>query len=140
GLGVELKGTVVDAEGNVVAEMTSQHLGMGKFLLTPGSNKTYFANIEFADGTKGTFKLPAVKAEGIIVSVDNSDLMNMKFVIRANRPYVEKNYNSGFYIIGRNGGIVYYAAQSVLRNQEYSAFIPKKNFPTGIAQLSILSS
>lgn len=140
GLGVELKGTVVDAEGNTVAEMTSQHLGMGKFLFTPGNNKTYFANVEFADGTKGTFKLPAVKAEGISVSVDNSDLTNLKFVIRANRPYVEKNFNSGFYIIGRNGGIVYYAAQSVLRSQEYSASIPKKNFPTGIAQLSILSS
>jgi hypothetical protein len=140
GLGVELTGTVVDEEGNVVTEITSKHLGMGKFLLTPETNKTYFANVQFADGTKGTFKLPAVKSEGIIVSVDNSDLMNVKFVIRANRPYVEKNYNSGFYIVGRNGGIVYYAAQSILRNQEYSASIPKKNFPSGIAQLSILSA
>jgi len=140
GLGVELTGTVVDADGNIVAQMSSQHLGMGKFLFTPENNKIYFANVQFADGTKGTFKLPDVKPEGISVSVDNSDLTNLKFVIRSNRPYLEKNFNSGFYIIGRNGGIVYYAAQTVLRNQEYSASIPKKNFPTGIAQLSILSS
>ncbi|HUH18211.1 carboxypeptidase-like regulatory domain-containing protein [Albibacterium sp.] len=140
GLGVELKGTVVDAEGTIVSEITSQHLGMGKFSFTPESNKIYFANVEFADGSKGTFKLPGVKSEGITVSVDNSDLNNLKFVMRANAPYVEKNFNSGFYVIGRNGGVVYYAAQSVLRNQEYIASIPKKNFPTGIAQLSILSS
>src|SRR5690606_14807589 len=45
-----------------------------------------------------------------------------------------------FYIIGRSGGVVYYAAQSVLRNLEYGGAIPKKNFPTGIVQLSIVSS
>jgi len=140
GLGVEVKGDVVDSEGNIVAKISSQHLGMGKFAFTPEDKKAYFANVNFPDGTQGTFTLPPVKSEGIGLSVDNTDATNVKFTIRANSAYLTKNHNTGFYIIGRNGGIVYYAAQSVLRTQEYAASIPKKNFPTGIMQLSVLSS
>src|SRR5690606_3867191 len=131
GLGVNVKGEVVDSEGKVLANLTSQHLGMGKFNFTPEGNKTYFANVVFADGTKETFTLPTVKSEGISLSVDNNNPTNLNYVIRVNRPYLEKNNNTGFYIVGRSGGVVYYAAQSVLKNQEYAASIPKKNFPSG---------
>jgi len=140
GLGVEAKGEIVDSEGNVLAKISSQHLGMGKFTFTPENNKAYFANINFSDGTSGTFKLPLVKSEGISLSVDNTDTTNVNVTILANRAYLEKNHNTGFYIVGRNGGVVYYAAQSVLRNQEYKGSIPRKNFPTGVVQLSVLSA
>src|SRR5690606_1078745 len=113
---------------------------MGKFTFTPEGSQTYFANVTFADGSQGTFNLPSVKAEGISLYVDNSDTANIHFKIRTNAAYLAKHHNTGFYIIGRNGGVVYYAAQSVLRNLEYAASIPKKNFPTGIVQLSIVSS
>jgi len=140
GLGVEAKGEIVDSEGTVIAKISSQHLGMGKFTFTPENNKTYFANVNFSDGTNGTFKLPMVKPEGISLSVDNTDTTNVKVTILANRAYLEKNHNTGFYIVGRNGGVIYYAAQSVLRNQEYKGAILRKNFPTGVVQLSVLSA
>src|SRR5690606_7275089 len=140
GLGVGAKGKIVDGAGNAIANFDSQHLGMGKFTFTPETGQTYFANVSFADGSQGTFNLPSVKAEGISLYVDNSDTANIHFKIRTNQAYLTKNHNSGFYIIGRSGGVVYYAAQSVLRNLEYGGAIPKKNFPTGIVQLSIVSS
>lgn len=140
GLGIDLTGEIVDPEGKVVANLSSLHLGMGKFDFTPQVGNVYFANVNFADGTKGTFQLPAVKAEGITLVVDNSDPVNLKFNINANEAYLKKNFNKGFYIVGRNGGIVYYAAQSVMRNQVYAGVVPKGNFPSGIVQLSILNS
>ncbi len=140
GLGIEMNGNVVDAEGNTIATLSSEHLGMGKFIFTPIANKVYFANIAFSDGSQGTFKLPAVKAEGIGLVVDNSDPENLKFKINANAAYLKRNFNKGFYIVGRSGGVVYYAAQSVLRNQVHAGSVPKINFPSGIVQLSILSS
>lgn len=140
GLGIEIKGDIVDAAGNTIASLSSEHLGMGKFTFIPQVNGVYFANINFSDGTKGTFQLPAVKAEGISLAVDNSDPLNLKFKINANPAYLKKNFNKGFYIVGRSGGVVYYAAQSVLRNQVHTGSVPKSNFPSGIAQLSILST
>ncbi len=140
GLGIEISGNVVDSEGNAIASLTSEHLGMGKFSFIPENNVVYFANINFSDGTTGTFKLPAVKTEGISLVVDNSDPLNLKFKINANPAYLKRNFNKGFYIVGRSGGVVYYAAQSVLRNQVHTGSVPKSNFPSGIAQLSILST
>lgn len=140
GLGIELKGDVVDAQGKIVASLASEHLGMGKFSFIPENNGVYFANISFSDGTKGTFQLPTVKGEGMSLVVDNSDPLNLKFKINANSAYLKKNFNKGFYIVGRSGGVVYYAAQSVLRNQVHTGSVPKSNFPSGIAQLSILST
>lgn len=140
GLGIELQGDLVDSDGNVLVKLTSQHLGMGKVTFTPELGKIYFANIVFSDGSKGTFTLPKVKTEGISLAVDNSGEENIVISINTNESYLKKNFNKGFYIIGRNGGNVYYAAQSVLKNQIHSASVPKSNFPTGIVQLSVLST
>lgn len=140
GLGVEASGTVVDGSGAEVATFSSLHKGMGKFSFVPESGKTYFANVRFSDGTSGAFKLPALKEEGISLTVDNSDASQIRFMVQSNRPFLSKNHNRGFYIIGRSGGIVYYGAQSVLRSQEYSAAVPRANFPTGLVQFSILAA
>lgn len=140
GLGIELTGEIVDGDGKEVAKLKSQHLGMGKFAFTPENNNTYFANVRFSDGTKGTFSLPKVKSEGISIAIDGADLQNVKFSIRANEAYLKRNFNTGFYIVGRNGGVVYYAAQSVLRTQVYNGLVPRGNFPSGIVQLSVLSA
>ncbi|HTI61011.1 MAG TPA: hypothetical protein VL525_18450, partial [Mucilaginibacter sp.] len=45
GLGENIKGTVQDNTGNVVADFTTQHLGMGTFALIPEAGKTYKAII-----------------------------------------------------------------------------------------------
>lgn len=140
GLGIGLTGEVVDESGTVVAALTSEHLGMGKFTLVPQLGKQYSANIQFADGSQGSFKLPDVKAEGMTLSVDNSDSSQLKFRIYASSAYLDKHFGEGFYIIGRSAGVVYYAAQSVLKSQVHSGSVPKSNFPSGVAQLSILSA
>lgn len=140
GLGIEMKGDLVDSEGAVITSFNTEHLGMGKLIFTPLINKIYFANITFSDGTQGTFQLPTVKAEGVNLAVDNSDPLNLKFNINANEAHLKRNLNKGFYIIGRNGGVIYYAAQSVMRNQVHTATVPKSNFPSGIVELSILAS
>jgi len=140
GLGIDLTGEIVDPDGKVMATISSTHLGMGKFSLTPENDKIYFANVVFKDGSKETYTLPKVQSEGIALTVDNKDTANLKITIQANEAYLQKHFNEGFYIIGRNSGIVYYAAQSVLRNPHYTAAIPKGNFPSGVTQLTILSS
>ncbi|MFD0792185.1 carboxypeptidase regulatory-like domain-containing protein [Mucilaginibacter litoreus] len=139
GMGIDIKGTVVDNTGAVVADLKSQHLGMGVFAIQPEDGKTYKANITFANGTSGTYDLPRIRPAGIALGVYNNDPDNLNIKLSANESYFKVNQGKSYYIIAQNGGAVYFAAQTTLDNLTYSAGIPKSKFPTGILQLTLLS-
>ena len=140
GLGIECKGTIVDNTGKVVADIASQHLGMGVFALTPETDKTYKANITFADGSQNSFDLPNVRTDGINLSLNNNSPDTIGIKITANNGFFQKNQNKAFYVIGQSGGVICYAAQTILKNLTYTANVPKNKFPTGIVQVTVLSS
>jgi hypothetical protein len=140
GLGVDAKGTITDNSGNIVAELTSQHLGMGVFALLPENDKTYKANLTFPDGSHNSYDLPNARAEGINLSVNNSAPDSLTIKITTNDLFFQKNQNKTFYVIAQSGGIACYAAQTVLKGAIYSAVIPKSKFPTGILQITVFSS
>jgi Bacterial Ig-like domain (group 1) len=140
GLGIDAKGTITDNAGTVVADFTSQHLGMGIFALMPESNKTYKANLTFADGTQSSFDLPTPRDEGINISLNNSNKDTLSIKIATNEPFFQKNQNKTFYVIAQSNGIICYAAQTVLKNAVYAANVPKDKFPTGIVQVTVFSS
>ncbi|OOQ61092.1 hypothetical protein [Mucilaginibacter pedocola] len=139
GLGIDVKGTITDNTGAVVAELKSQHLGMGVFALMPETGKTYKANIEYADGSKSVYDLPRIKASGINLSVFNNDPAELKIKLSANEPYLQLNKGKLYYIIAQNGGAVYFAGQTILTDASYSASILKAKFPTGVLQLTLLT-
>ena len=140
GLGIDSKGSIVDNNGTVVANFESQHLGMGIFALTPENGKTYKANFTFADGSQSSFDLPNVRAEGINLAINNSAKDSLSIKISTNDGFFQKNQNRTFYVMAQSNGIVCYAAQTVLKNNTYTAAIPKSKFPTGILQVTVFSS
>ncbi|MDR6944539.1 carboxypeptidase-like regulatory domain-containing protein [Mucilaginibacter pocheonensis] len=140
GLGVDVKGTVTDDQGTVLANLTTAHLGMGVFAITPETGKAYTAHITFDDGSQATYKLPRVQAMGINLAVYSPDPDNLTVKISANELFLQRKQNKSFYLVAQSGGVVYYAAQTVLQNLVYSANIPKSKFPTGIIQLTLFSS
>ena len=140
GLGIEAKGTITDNTGKVIADFSSQHLGMGVFALIPESGKTYKAVLTFADGSQNSFDLPTVREEGINLSVNNTNPDTLSIKITANEGFFQKNQNKTFYVMAQSGGIVCYAAQTILKSTSYSALIPKNKFPTGILQITVFSS
>ncbi|RZL47465.1 MAG: carboxypeptidase regulatory-like domain-containing protein [Pedobacter sp.] len=139
GLGADIKGTIVDNTGAKIADITSQHLGMGVFEFTPQSGKTYKANITFADGAQSTYNLPIAREEGIVLSADNSNPQNLNFKLSSNGIFFEKNKGKTFYIVAQNGQTICYAARTVLNSNIYSAAIPKTKFPSGVLKLTLFS-
>lgn len=139
GLGIDVKGTVVDNTGSTVCSFASQHLGMGMFTFTPDVEKTYKAEVTFADGSKNTYELPKPRTSSIGISVDNSKPDSLYLRLAASPSYVERHQNELFYVVGRSGNVICYAAQIRLQNQIYTASIPKDKFPQGIAQLTLLT-
>jgi hypothetical protein len=140
GLGIDVKGTITDDQGTVIANFTTAHLGMGIFALTPETGKAYTANITFPNGSTATYKLPRVQAMGINLTISNSDPENLTVKVSANELFLQRKQNKSFYLVAQSGGVVYYAAQTVLQNMTYTANVPKNKFPTGIIQFTLFSS
>nr|WP_068891427.1 carboxypeptidase-like regulatory domain-containing protein [Pedobacter panaciterrae] len=139
GLGVDLKGTITDNGGNTLTNFTSTHLGMGSFYLNPESNKIYTANVTFKDGTTKSYELPKPVASGISLQVTNTDPLALSIKIFANEAYFAANKEKMVFIVGSNGGIVYYAAKTKLNSLVTNAKIPKDKFPSGITQITLFS-
>lgn len=140
GLGIDASGTINDSDGKPVAEIKSQNLGMGKFVLVPESGKSYTANITFADGSHGTYDLPKVATSGINLAASIIDPENMILKIACNDIFFQKNQGKEFYIIAQSGGFIYYAAKSILSSQLYTASVAKSKFPTGIVQVTLFAA
>lgn len=141
GLGIDIKGTITEGNGTVpVVSFNSQHLGMGYFYLTPEAGKSYKANIDFPDGTHGSYDLPRTMDDGIDLAVYNNNPDSLFIKISSNNDFLQKFSNLRFYIIAQSGGTIYYAAQTKLNSPTFGAAIPKNKFPTGILQVTLLSS
>ncbi|MEB0263590.1 MULTISPECIES: carboxypeptidase regulatory-like domain-containing protein [unclassified Mucilaginibacter] len=139
GLGVNIKGTITDNAGAVIANLESAHMGMGIFALMPEDGKTYKANVTFGDGVTTTYDMPRIKPAGITLSVYNTDADNINIKLSANDPYFKANQGKIYYVAAQNGGAIYFAAQTALETLTYSAAIPKNKFPTGLIQLTLFS-
>lgn len=140
GLGLTVKGDVVDNSGKAVAAIESQHLGMGVFALLPDVSQSYKANVTFSNGVKKTVALPAVKSSAIGLSAINTDPNNILLRIAGNAAYFAANQGKSYYIVARSKGIICYAAKATLTGATFSASIPKDKFPTGIVQLTLFSA
>jgi len=140
GMGINIKGSVIDDGNNEVAQFASQHLGMGEFVFQPQSGKSYKAKVSFSDGTQNTYDLPKVLDEGIYLSVNNTNPDSLTIRLASNQAFLDKFKNTLFYIIAQSGGTVYYAAQTNLQNLLYTSIVAKSKFPTGILQFSLLTS
>ncbi len=139
GLGAEAKGTITDNEGKTVTTFTAQHLGMGEFMLSPENGKTYKAAVTFGDGTQQTFTLPAVEASGISLAVNASPPAAVNVRVVTNQAYLDQNKGKPYYIIGKIGETVCYAAQTVLQGRTYDIAIPKTKLVSGILQLTLFN-
>ncbi|TSD63433.1 TonB-dependent receptor [Inquilinus sp. KBS0705] len=138
GLGVNIKGVVVDNENTEVAKITSAHLGMGQFFVTPAANKTYTAKITYPDGSVNKVDLPAPSAKGIALAVNNDNPDKISVEVNANKAYYLENKNQDINIVIYNGGVVK-TVKTVLDNQVIGFDLPVKDMKTGIVQVTLFS-
>jgi hypothetical protein len=140
GLGADIKGSIIDEQNNEIATFNSGFAGMGSFYLTPENGKSYTAKITLKDGTVKNFNLPKAAASGIGLQITNApgDFINVKII--ANISFFEANKGKTFFVVTQNANVVYYAAKASLSNQVIVIKIPKKDIPSGIAQVTLFNS
>jgi hypothetical protein len=136
GLGADVKGSIIDEQNTEVGTFAASFAGIGSFFISPEAGKNYQVKYT-AGGISKTIDLPKA-AEGITLQASNpaaTDFINLR--ILASAAFFEANKEKAFFLVGQNSNAVAYAAKLNLKNQVITAKIPKQNFPSGIAQLTL---
>lgn len=139
GQGLNVKGIVVDNTNAEVTKFESKLLGMGLIFITAEAGKTYKANLTYADGTKATVDLPKADNEGITLMVNNDNPDKLAIEINANKAYYLENKNKEIGVIIYSGGAVR-SVKAVLDNQVLDLNLNKKDFKTGVVQVTLFSA
>jgi hypothetical protein len=139
GLGVKVKGRVIDNDGKAVAFFDTQHNGMGAFALTPQAGKTYQAVCTYSDSSKTTTALPKALDEGFTLTLNNASPDSILVKIAANADLFAKMANHNCYVIAQSNGKVYYTAEAKLESAGFIAKIDKRLFPSGITTFTLFT-
>jgi hypothetical protein len=138
GLGIDVKGVIVDDANQQVAQITSSHLGMGVFDFIPESGRKYKAKVSFANESEDVVDLPVADEKGIALSVNTADPAKLSIEIRANRAYYKEHLNEDLNLLIYWSGSVRTVATR-LESAVLGIDLPAKNFKTGVVMVSLLS-
>lgn len=136
GLGANLSGYIINKNKDKVAEFTAEHAGMGIFALIPQANEQYTAIVTLADNSTKSFKLPSVLESGQGLAV-NANAENLSIRISSTADLVN---GKDVFVVAQANGIVYASFTSKVDKAVLTANIAKKNFPTGIVQISLFNA
>ncbi|WP_343531101.1 TonB-dependent receptor plug domain-containing protein [Pedobacter sp.] len=137
GLGELTKGVIISNDGTEISQFETNKLGMGSFFLNPVAGQAYKANLIFTDGTKKTVNLPTAEKSGLVLSVSNIDSTKMSIKVYISEDLINKEeYN----LIAQHNGIAYFSTKIASTKQVVSLTVPKDSLPSGIIQISLLSS
>jgi hypothetical protein len=137
GYPLEVNGIVQNLKGETVALVKTTRDGMGMFDLTPVTGETYKALVQTAKGQQKTSLLPVIKTSGVGLKVFNKGTR----IFYQTLPGSKDNpmYNNMMIVAQMHQHVVYKAKLNAAEGH-MSGFIPTKELPSGILQLTIFNS
>lgn len=139
GMGVSVKGVVVDNLNAEITKFETRHLGMGIINITPVEGRTYKAKLTYGDGTNATVDLPKADEKGMALLVNNTNPDKLLIEINANRAYYLANKNKEIGIAIYSGGGAVRSVKTTLDGQVLDLNLGKKDFQTGIVRVTLFS-
>ncbi|MFA4976809.1 MAG: TonB-dependent receptor plug domain-containing protein [Sphingobacterium sp.] len=136
GLGKKAKITVVEENQTTIADFETNSLGMGSIPLVLQTGKKYVATALFEDGSSTSASLPPVQNSGYVLTVNSVLKDKIAAQLSATADLVN---GKDIYLVAQYNGLVLHAAKQKLNGTEILFNIPKKNLPSGVLQLSILT-
>jgi hypothetical protein len=138
GLGINVKGVILDNENKEVAKIASTHLGMGVFDFIPEEGKKYKAKVTYNDGSQSTVNLPGAESKGITLAVNSDDPAKISIEIKANRAYYKENLNKELNLLVYWGGSVK-KISTRLDNSILGLDLPTGTLRTGVLQVTLFA-
>nr|WP_068891084.1 carboxypeptidase-like regulatory domain-containing protein [Pedobacter panaciterrae] len=131
GLGMPVKGVVLDQENKAINTFETLYAGMGSFNIRPDSGKTYTAKIILPDGSEKIVLLPNATDHGYVLGVYQPNKDSILVRINTNTP------GETLSLIARSGGETIFSSRVNLSRQVNSIWMEKKAFPSGITQFTL---
>ena len=138
GLGVLVKGTIVDEKENVVSQITTQHLGMGFFFLTPQAGMNYTAKVSYPDGTTHSFPLPVASDNGYLLSIAPKGTDSISVVVKAAKLTFQPNQK--LLLVGQSNATTRFTQDITLSSNSSTLHLPVRDYPSGILQVTLFSA
>ncbi len=134
---ISIQGNIINSKNEIVANIETAINGMGKFEFTPNANELYSAKVTTAEGKNQTIPLSKILPEGIVLTVNNSNI-NKTFASVTRGALNKSKYNNLIIIAQINYEIAYLGKLNLDEGLDAVA-IPKKNLPAGIMQISVIN-
>lgn len=136
GRGLDVQGTVVDEQGTEVAQLRSQHLGMGRFELLPGAGRRYTTRISYADGARAVFPLPATLPVGLALQVQEQ-AEDYRVLVRRKAGPGDPPAERVTLAAHVHGTVAYAGQAEVSEARPLEILVPKQNLPAGILHFTV---
>jgi hypothetical protein len=137
GIPVNVSGVIVDRTGKTVSEFSSEHDGMGKFLITPDKNDSLVAVWKDPQHVEHHTGLPAVKGDGVVlrtISVKDKLLFS---VARGAESGPESRHLE--IIAHMHQHMIYKARINLDENFMSGGTIPTGQLPSGVLQVTVFN-
>lgn len=105
GMGLDMAAVVTDNDGNVVAESSATHRGMGMFCIIPQPGRSYTLACTSADGRTAKVQLPDAQTDAPTLSVTQN---SGNIIARALFP-VNCSQDNTLWLVAQQGGCPLYA-------------------------------
>ncbi|GAB3998043.1 Plug domain-containing protein [Spirosoma daeguense] len=136
GRSVAIKGFVLNTQKDTVIGFASRHLGMGFFTFKPEPEQVYTAFVQTTNGSLETYSMLAVQPQGVTMQVDNlSNKDNVIVYVIHNKSSADAN--ATLTLVAQTRGQMVQAAKIPVVKKMLVVRLPRKEFPEGIAQLTI---
>jgi hypothetical protein len=137
GLGINVKGKIIDSKNKTITNFKSLHNGMGSFFLLPEPSETYTAIVDFGNDKTQSFQLPLAQKSGTNLRIDNTSHSDSLYIyVKAS---ADKRTDEIYPLIAQNGNLTVYAVNINLKNGFFNAKMPKKDFPEGITHFTLFA-
>lgn len=131
-----VSGTVKDSKGSKVADINTQHNGMGYFTLKPTAGERYQAQWSGNEGNEGQAALPMALTNGVTLSATPKD-SSIAYKIQRTSGVTEAMKR--VIIVGMMyNRLVYMANINLAEKTQVEGSIPFLQLPAGILQLTVL--
>ena len=135
GFGANLAGQIINEKKEQVAIFNTEHAGMGAFALLPQQDEKYTAIVTFPNGEEKSFKLPNALESGFSLAINT---INENLSVRVGTSK-DKIGGKEMFVIAQANGITYASFAFAPNQQNSTASIPLKNFPTGMVQFTLFN-
>lgn len=126
----DVEGIILNERNEKVADFKSFHQGMGAFTLAPNGNGKYTAKITNPEGIIKEYILPEALSRGFRLQLNQPEKENIQ--VRIFSPL-----NTTLSLIAQVSGEIYFSEEINAKEGENTVSIPLRNFPAGVAQISL---